>query len=531
MDLKQTLRGIKIFKNIKLKSIFKTKYDLYFSLILMFYLLTAGFLFKYYMYQINNDGIVYIGISKQILAGNFYGSINDYWGPLISWLMLPFLYFSKNPLMGLYSAKLTSILIGLITLFGIRRLSYRFEMEEWLRTLIILTTVPVIIYFAMSFITPDLLMVCVITYYLAIVYDDNYSKTVLNGVFCGFLGAMAYLTKSYGLTFFIASFLIFNAIHYFTEQDKKAVLKNLALGLLVFILLSSVWISFISYKDGKLTYGTSGDFNYALIGPSSSGFAEYSEGLHDPDQVNTNYLPKEWSPFSSLSNFQYQMKLIWNNTQKTEMILNYFSILSLLIILIYIILLIVPPAHVTRANIAYPLVTMFILTAGYIIVVVEERYIWLIYLLIILMGGYLLNKLFNLNIFNSLSFSTLLKIICVFGFIFLMVLMPFNYLLGNINTGKDSYILANTLSEYGVDGNVATNDKLTEMNYLQYYMNTKLYGQSQQNISSEQLNQDLKSLGVNYYFIWGSSKQNSYMAGYKKVANLTPYNLVVYRVK
>lgn len=482
------------------------------------------------MYQINNDGIVYIGISKQILAGNFYGSINDYWGPLISWLMLPFLYFSKNPLMGLYSAKLTSILIGFITLFGIRKLSYRFEMEEWLRTLIILTTVPVIIYFAMSFITPDLLMVCVITYYLALIYDSNYSKTVLNGIFCGILGAMAYLTKSYGFTFFIASFLIFNVIHYLTELDKRGVLKNLAAGFLVFILISSIWIAFISYKDGKLTYGTSGDFNYALVGPNSTGFAEYSEGLHNPDQVKTNYLPQEWSPFSSLTNFQYQLNLIWNNAQKTGMILNYFSIISFLIILIYIILLIVPPSNVKRTEIAYPLLTMFILTAGYIMVVVEERYIWLIYLLLIMMGGYLLNKLINNNIFSSMRFHNLLKIIFVVGFIFLMVLMPINYLLGNINTGKDSYILAGTLTEYGVHGNVATNDKLTEMNYLEYYMNTNLYGQSQQNISSEQLNNDLLSLGINYYFVWGSSKQNSYLIGYKQVANLTPNNLVVYKI-
>ena len=403
-------------------------------------------------------------------------------------------------------------------------------MEEWIRILIILSTVPVIIYFAMSFITPDLLMVCVLTYYLASIYDSNYSKSVLNGMFCGFLGAMAYLTKSYGFTFFIVSFLIFNALHYITELNKRAVLKNLATGFLVFILISSVWVVFISYKDGKVTYGTSGDFNYALVGPNSTGFAEYSEGLHNPDQVNTNYLPKEWSPFSSWANFHHQLNLILDNIQKTGMILNYFSILSLLIILIYLILLIVTPAGESRVNIVYPLVTMFILTAGYIIVVVEERYIWLIYLLLIIMGGYLLNKLFNLKLFRFNRYDKLLKIVCIIGFIWLMVLMPVNYLHGNLNTGKDSYTLANALAEYGVHGNVATNNKLTEMNYLQYYMNTDLYGQSQQNISSEQLNQDLKSLGINYYFVWGSSNQNRYLGDYKQVANLTNYNLVVYRI-
>lgn len=497
---------------------------------MLFYVFTVSLLFKYYVYQINNDGIVYIDISKQILAGNFYGSINDYWGPLISWLMLPFLYFSKTPLMGLYSAKLTSILIGFVTLFGIRRLSYRFEMKDGLRTLIILTTVPVIIYFALSFITPDLLMVCVLTYYLATIYDPKYSKTVLNGIFCGFLGAMLYFTKSYGFTFFIASFLIFNAMHYITELDKKAVLRNLAVGVIVFVLISSVWISFISYKDGKVTYGTSGDFNYALVGPNSIGFAQYSEGLHNPDQVNTNYLPKEWSPFSSLTNFQYQLNLIWKNTQKTGTILNYFSILSFLIILVYIILLIVPPRNISRIDLIYPIVTIVILIAGYIIVVVEERYIWLSYILLILMGGYLLNKLFNTNLFSSIRFNNLLKDICIVAFILLMILMPVNYLVGNLNTGKDSYVLANTLDEYGVQGNVATNDNLTEMNYLSYYMGTDLYGQSQNNVSSTDLRQELKSLGINYYFVWGNSNQNNYLSVYNQLANLTSYNLVVYRV-
>lgn len=523
-------RGITILKNLGIEKFFKTKYDLYFSLILIFYLVTVSFLFKYYVYQINNDGIVYINISRQILAGHFHDSISDYWGPMISWLMLPFLYFLKGPLMGLYSAKLTSILIGFVTLFGVRSLSYRFEMEEWLRILIILTTVPVIIYFAMSFITPDLLMVCVLTYYLAVIYDPNYSKTVRNGILCGFFGALAYFTKSYGFTFFIASFLIFNSIHYLTEMDKAAILKNLAAGFLVFILISSVWIGFISNKEGKITYGTSGDYNYALVGPNSLGFAEYSEGLHNPDQVNTNYLPKEWSPFSSWTNFQYQLNLIWNNAQKTATILNYFSILSFLIIIIYILLLIAPPRNMAKVDLVYPLVTMFLLMAGYMIVVVEERYIWLIYPVLIMMGGYLLNKLFNMGLFGSLKLNYLIKAVCVVGFIGLMILMPVNYLVGNLNVGKDSYNLANTLTGYGVHGNVATNDELTEMNYLDYYMGTDLYGQSQRNISSENLQKDLKSLGINYYFVWGDSDQNSYLDNYTQAANLTSYNLVIYKI-
>ena len=522
---------MKIFKTkISLERAYIHRYDIYFCLILILYIIMAIVLFKNYMYQINNDGIVYINISKQILAGNFYNSINDYWGPLISWLMLPFIYFSKNPVETLYSAKITSIIIGFITLFGIRKLSYMFEMEGLIRTLIILTTVPVVLYFALSYITPDLLMVCVLIYYLAIIYDLNYSKKITNGLLCGFLGAFAYFTKSYGFTFFIASFIIFNILHYLTEADGKDVLKNLAAGFAVFLIISSAWIGLISYKSGKFTYGSSGDYNYALVGPNSSGFADYSEGLHQPNQVNTNYLPKSWSPFSSWTNFNHQITLIWNNSQKTWMILNYFSALSLLIILIYILLLIVPPRNVSRLDLAYPLLTICILTVGYLMVVVEERYIWLVYVLLIMMGGYLINKLFKTSIFKVPNFGKIFKILCMLGFIFLMVLMPINYLAQNLNTGMDSYTLSNTLTSYGVHGNVATNDQLTEMNYLTYYMNISSYGQSEKNISSTKLRQDLKTYGINYYFIWGNSEQESYMKDFVDVIYVPSANLKIYQI-
>lgn len=522
---------MKIFNSENsLNSPYLCRYDIYFGLILITYVIMAIFLLKYYMYQINNDGIVYIGISKQILAGNFYGSINDYWGPMISWLMAPFIYLAKDPVQTLISAKITSIIIGFITLIGIRKLSYRFNMGDGIRTLMILTTLPVILYFAMSYITPDLLMVCIFVYYLSIIYNPNYPNKLINGIFCGVLGALAYFTKSYGFTFFIVSFLLFNVVQYFTAADGKSVLKNLTVGFAVFLIISSVWIGLITFKSGKLTYGSSGDFNYALVGPNSYGFADYSEGLHNPDQVNTNYLPKTWSPFSSWSNFNHQIILIWNNTQKTGMILNYFSILSLLIILIYVLLFIVPPKNISRQELIYPLLTISILTAGYLIVVIEERYLWLIYVLLIMMGGYLLSNLFEIPQFKIQRFSKIYRALLLFTFIILMVLMPLNYLSENLNTGMDSYILANTLNSYGVHGNVATNDQLTEMNYLAYYMNISLYGQSEKNISSSKLRQDLKTYNINYYFIWGNSEQSNFMDGFNNVTTVESEDLKIYQI-
>ena len=80
--------------------------DLRLFIILIIYTLLGIFLFRYYQYQINPDGIHYINIAKLIISGNFYGSISDYWGPLISWLMVPFLLPAKTSLAALQATKI-----------------------------------------------------------------------------------------------------------------------------------------------------------------------------------------------------------------------------------------------------------------------------------------------------------------------------------------------------------------------------------------------------------------------------------------
>jgi len=56
------------------------------------------------------------------MSGNFYGSINDYWGPLLSWLMIPFLFFGQTSMAALYSTKILSLILGFFTIIGIRQL-------------------------------------------------------------------------------------------------------------------------------------------------------------------------------------------------------------------------------------------------------------------------------------------------------------------------------------------------------------------------------------------------------------------------
>ena len=314
---------------MEIKSKFRfIKLDWRLNLILIFYIILGYILISYFQHQINPDGVGYITTAEIYLTGNVYSAVNAYWGPLLSWLLIPFLYFNQTPAYALYVLKILSLIIGFITIIGVRQLSYDFEMKEYIRTASLLITVPVILYFALTIITPDLLMVCLLVYYFAIIFNSHYPDKLSNALLCGVIAAFAYTGKSFIFLFFIVHYIIMNILHYYRVQEpqqKKRVTKNLILGLTIFLIISGVWVGLISSKEGNLTYGTAGTYNYELVGPQSNGFPQFNQGLSAPGEINEEQSLKPWSPFSSYSNFHYQLKIIWDNFKQTLNIFQYFS--------------------------------------------------------------------------------------------------------------------------------------------------------------------------------------------------------------
>lgn len=502
-------------------------------LILILYLLVGLILLGYYQYQINPDGVGYIQTAEKYLSGDIYGAVNAYWGPLLSWLLIPFLYFNQNPVYALYSAKILSLIIGFFTLIGVRQLSHRFEMDETVRTTVLLIMVPVLIYFSLSVITPDLLVVCILIYYFAIIFNPKYPEKVSYALICGVLGAFAFFAKSYVFPFFIAQFIVLNVIHYYYRKDypKIKVTRNMLIGLVTFLLISSVWIGLISFKAGELTFGTSGEYNHALVGPDSSGFPQFSQGLSAPGEINQEKALKNWSPLGSWSNFIFQLRLIWNNLLQTISIFQLFSCISVLIILCCLLLFIRPFNNYsnqnTRKPVLFSLISILIFSGGYLTVLVEERYLWLVYILLILLGGFLVGIIFkNMDIKNRKHDIFKGGMLLLFAISF--ILMPLNFLYTNLNTGKDIYTLSETLkTQYGVQGNIATDDRLIDTQYLSFYLNTTSFGQSTKNISDSELQLQLVKYGINYYLVWGSSTPNLF--GYKEITNGRINGLRIYK--
>ena len=85
------------------------KRELRLIIILIIYLIVGLAIIEKYHYQINPDGISYISIAQKYLAGDFANAINGYWGPLLSWCLMPFLAFNSDALL---MAKVLAMLTG-----------------------------------------------------------------------------------------------------------------------------------------------------------------------------------------------------------------------------------------------------------------------------------------------------------------------------------------------------------------------------------------------------------------------------------
>ena len=516
----------------------RIKHNLDLISIIIIYFIIGIYLLNYYQYGLNADGISYITITQEYLNGNFADAINGCWSPLFSWLLIPFLHFSSSFQFNVYSTKVLSLIIGALTIIGVKLLISRFEIDKKSEILILFSLIPMILSLLFNIISPDILVTTILIYYLYIIFDSNYPNKKYAGLLCGILGALAYLSKSYALPFFLVHFLLFNLVYYFKGTDKekqRKILKNLILGLLVFFIISGVWIALISDKYNKLTFGTAGDYNYALVSPQSNGDFVYYCGLIKPPnkfavsawEDPSYFKMKSWNILESWNNFKYQIMLILSNTIK---IINIFEVASLFSIIIFITsIIVVLKSNIKKASknkLIYLITTILIYAGGYSLIFIEPRYLWLINILLLIMGVYLLNLLFEIGSLKS-NIKNILLVLLILSF----VINPVNALILNLNIGKDSYSLSESLKNtYGVHGNLASNDEWRVSDYIAYYTCSKYYGQTKKESYSD-LKKELKNNDIDYYFVWGDPTENNNLShDFKEITDNKIEGLKIYKI-
>lgn len=501
-------------------------------LVLVLYTFLAIILFSHYKYVINSDGIAYISIAKHYLNGHISYAINGYWSPLYSWLLMPFLGLWPGNIGNLVVAKVLAVIIGLLTIMALNLVLGNLNFGIRQKTVILLALIPFMLYVTFCFISPDLLVTCILLFYFNCLIDEKYRKLMSFGVITGVLGVLAFLAKSYCFYFFLVHYVLVNL--FFMKnypEDRSVIKKNLLLGLSIFLVISGVWAGIISEKYGEVTVGTSGSYNYAIIGPESNGYGVLEGILTPPNEFavssweDPSFIEvKKWSPLESTQAFTHQIMIILGNIVEIVFISGLSMFIPFFAIIIALYLFFKSDRKSIKDNIIMILGTMIIYTGGYVLIVTNERYLWFVLLLSFVLGFYSLNMILKENKIKHKFF----KLISIFLLLLLFFypLMPLNYNYGYL----EIYDKSMDLKSQGIQGNIASNGeyKISEwklMDYYCYYLDSRYYGVTT-NQSGVELKDTLMRYDIDYYFVWGKSDNNYW----GDIAYQDEY-FVVYRIK
>jgi hypothetical protein len=421
------------------------------------------------------------------------------------------------------------------------RLSYRFEMTESIRTVVLLAAVPAVLTFGFFYVTPDALMTCIILFYLSVVFGADYGTGVRKGIVCGVLGGAAYLCKSFAFPFFIFHFSVMNVFGFVRSESgeaRKNIVHNFLAGAAAFAVISGIWIGLISNKYGKLTFGTSGKTTYrAAASPGAQGSAVLWIGFLEPsnetaisaweDPSYVKVPPAE--TMDSWSRFGHQMKVVGRHSRKIAGFCMEFSPLVLVIGVAYVLFWLRGfNIKAMRGEVLYPTFTILLMAGAYSLVWIRDRYLYVTFMLLMLMGGYVLGRLFASDFFTK---TRKWAVLVVF---FLSFVVPASQSLNaKAGMGKGIYGLSQAFKNVIEPGShIASNSSWAASLYMAYYLDCKYYGAQKKDISRAKLKRQLEEYEIDYYLTWGGGPVDAaLLAGYPEITGGRIPGLRIYGLK
>ena len=270
----------------------------------------------------NPDTIAYMRIAMYWSQGKLDLAINGYWGPLVSWLMVPFFLITADPIKAV-----RFVMIGgsVVYYVGAVYLLRMLGLSRWLVAAAVWPLIFFCIFWSVEATSPDLLMSGLILIGLGLAVEPFTLVRKARPLLVGFVYGFAYFAKAIALpiTVLLAVLvpMLQNTVGLATGKN---VLKQTLMTLVGIVIIAGPWIATISLHYGYPTFSTSGPINHAIVGPA--GAQEYYQ-VPDAGRVSTLEDPtgrtyQYWSPLSSTENLLHQFKIIYWNVDR---IFNYLK--------------------------------------------------------------------------------------------------------------------------------------------------------------------------------------------------------------
>lgn len=440
--------------------------------------LTVAVLFRYYLYQIGPDAISYISIAENYRAGRWSEAINSHWSPMFSWLLAALLAVGIPIFPAL---KVLAAASGAFTLYAVIRWTQSMGLLTASRTTVEAAAAVIIGSYALLQAGPDLLLAGLLLLYLWHASGSRYDTERGEGVTCGVIAAIGYLTKAYFFVFFVAHFLTLLLLRLLLgpKEVRSLQLKKSAAGFAAFLVLSGAWILLISQREGRFTISAHSEFSYRIRGPASNGYPQFGRMIPPPGEHATSMweaadpsLLPPWHFYDSPGALLHQIRLVAVNSKELLLLLRESSLFAAGLLLGYFLL-----AASGRGSPDYPLPfiasALAIYPLAYLLVVVQDRYFsgWL--LLVMVLGFFVVNTICRSSVITAGASRTLVAAV----FISFLVL-PLHSLANARNGGRNLYDLSQTVLRQGRirRGNMASCARWNDSLLLAFFLNMRFYG-------------------------------------------------------
>lgn len=284
---------------------------------------------------ISTDGISYIRIAQYYASGQFDLAVSGYWGPMLSWIIVPLLGLMEEPL---YAAQMAMALSAIVYLMGCLAIFRVLGIEFSAMFVGLGIVVFMSVHWAVQGITPDLLMSGILCLAISRILHPDWCDKPSVQFSAGLLFGAAYLAKAPGLPFAFILIMAAGLLWIVSQQTSPTrALRSAAITIIGLMIIAGPWILILSLKYEKLVFSTSAGISHAVMGPPGVGrghptFSDFlipEQGRDSSweDPISKKY--SHWSPLDSIENLRHQLRIVHSNVMKTIRLLKDFDWLGI----------------------------------------------------------------------------------------------------------------------------------------------------------------------------------------------------------
>src|ERR1700761_168153 len=251
-------------------------------IVYLLFLVPIGWLaMKYEPFLLDGDAVSYMDIADLLHAHRWAGAVNGYWHPLypavLAFAQILFHPTRWNEIPAYYAANYAIFLLELIAMvlfvcaldrLRTRTLSSSTPPLLSREALALLGCALIVIAsqreLAMGFVRPDALLQALMLLAFAMLMNALASESLVYAPLMGLFFGLAYLTKSFAFLIALLSIALMFAFQLWLQRRALTrVVANAALALVVFGAVAGPYISALSHQKHRFDFGDSGALNYA----------------------------------------------------------------------------------------------------------------------------------------------------------------------------------------------------------------------------------------------------------------------------